>query len=63
MLWGWGDGGQGQLGQGRRERGRVEQPVCIPVIKEGGEGEGEEEERVVGIACGGRHSLVVAGKE
>ena len=61
MLWGWGEGAQGQLGQGRRERKRVEQPLCIPVM--GDEGEGTEEERVVGIACGGRHSLVVTGTQ
>lgn len=77
-MWGWGYGGEGQLGLGSRIR-MVSSPHPIPcidssslgkdklVLSRGGmssEGHGcrVPGSYVKGIACGGRHSAVITGK-
>jgi alpha-tubulin suppressor-like RCC1 family protein len=77
QVWGWGYGGEGQLGLGSRIR-MVSSPHPIPcidssygkerdaVLSRGGmtsEGQGFRVPGtyVKGIACGGRHSAVITG--
>lgn len=76
QVWGWGYGGEGQLGLGSRIR-TVSSPHPIPCIeasygkdrlsamKGNKNAEGQinkvTENRVTAIACGGRHSVVVTG--
>lgn len=71
-MWGWGYGGEGQLGLGSRIR-LVSSPHPIPCIEPSSYGKGivnmsSEVQcgRVLGsyvkqIACGGRHSAVITG--
>ncbi|KAM5556509.1 hypothetical protein ABKV19_024075 [Rosa sericea] len=66
QVWGWGYGGEGQLGLGSRIR-MVSTPHPIPCIKSSSYGIMNSEEHsfrvpgsyVKGIACGGRHSAVI----
>lgn len=73
QVWGWGYGGEGQLGMGSRVK-MVASPHLIPCIESasgkdkssafhhgsdaGAQGFGSH---VVEIACGGRHSAVITG--
>lgn len=73
QVWGWGYGGEGQLGLGSRVK-MVASPHLIPCIESasgkdkssafhrgsdaGAQGFGSH---VVEIACGGRHSAVITG--
>lgn len=76
-MWGWGYGGEGQLGLGSRIR-MVSSPHPVPCIESpyvkdrstalsrgsmGSEGQGFRApgSYVKGIACGGRHSAVITG--
>lgn len=75
QVWGWGYGGEGQLGLGSRIR-MVSSPHPVPCIDSSslgkdrslvlsrGEGQGcrVPGSYVKGIACGGRHSAVITGK-
>lgn len=78
QVWGWGYGGEGQLGLGSRIR-MVSSPHPIPCIESsaygkdrsaamsrGGMTEGQGYRApgsyVKGIACGGRHSAVITGR-
>ncbi|XP_050384871.1 ultraviolet-B receptor UVR8 isoform X2 [Argentina anserina] len=66
QVWGWGYGGEGQLGLGSRIR-MVSSPHPIPCINSSSYGVMNSEEHsfrvpgnyVKGIACGGRHSAVI----
>lgn len=73
QVWGWGYGGEGQLGLGSRVK-MVSSPHLIPCIEShsgkdrpsfhkgssaGVQGPGSY---VVEIACGGRHSAVITGQ-
>ncbi|KAK9913604.1 hypothetical protein M0R45_037415 [Rubus argutus] len=66
QVWGWGYGGEGQLGLGSRIR-MVSSPHPVPCIKSSSYGIMNSEEHsfrvpgsyVKGIACGGRHSAVI----
>ncbi len=76
-MWGWGYGGEGQLGLGSRIR-MVSSPHPVPCIEPpyvkdrstalsrgsmSSEGQGYRApgSYVKGIACGGRHSAVITG--
>ncbi|CAI5511811.1 unnamed protein product [Closterium sp. Naga37s-1] len=70
MVWAWGEGGEGQLGVGRRV-GKVTQPVCVmlpaapaaSVISTSAVADcaaGDDSIKATAVACGGRHSLVLA---
>lgn len=78
QVWGWGYGGEGQLGLGSRIR-MVSSPHPVPCIESsaygkdrsatmsrGGTAEGPGYRApgsyVKGIACGGRHSAVITGR-
>jgi alpha-tubulin suppressor-like RCC1 family protein len=78
QVWGWGYGGEGQLGLGSRIR-TVSSPHPIPCIEsalyskdrpaamKGNKSAEAQISKVMGncvkaIACGGRHSAVVTGK-
>lgn len=69
QVWGWGYGGEGQLGLGSRIR-MVSSPHPIPCIVSSSVGKDRREGQgyrapgsyIKGIACGGRHSAVVTGK-
>lgn len=76
QVWGWGYGGEGQLGLGSRIK-MVASPHLIPCIgpsSSGGESSTVNNQESVGvtaksigncirrIACGGRHSAVVTGR-
>ncbi|XP_004307465.1 PREDICTED: ultraviolet-B receptor UVR8 [Fragaria vesca subsp. vesca] len=66
QVWGWGYGGEGQLGLGSRIR-MVSSPHPIPCVKSSSYGIMNPDEHsfgvpgnyVKGIACGGRHSAVI----
>lgn len=77
QVWGWGYGGEGQLGLGSRIR-MVSSPHPIPCIESSsfgrdrpaaisrgsmteGQGFRAPGSYVKGIACGGRHSAVITG--
>jgi hypothetical protein len=77
-VWGWGYGGEGQLGLGSRIR-TVSSPHPVPCIEsalyskdrpsamKGNKAAEEHVSKVLGncvraIACGGRHSAVVTGQ-
>lgn len=74
QVWGWGYGGEGQLGLGSRIK-MVATPHLIPCIdssSNGGDSSGVNNQKSVGaqksvgnyiksIACGGRHSVVITG--
>lgn len=68
QVWGWGYGGEGQLGLGSRIR-MVSSPHPIPCVKSSSYGIMNPDEHsfgvpgnyVKGIACGGRHSAVITG--
>lgn len=70
QVWGWGYGGEGQLGLGSRIR-MVSSPHPVPCIKSSSYGIMNSEEHsfrvpgsyVKGIACGGRHSAVITGTD
>lgn len=78
-VWGWGYGGEGQLGLGSRMR-LVSTPQIIPHLERPSTGSGSSKSRnssgvvnfsnspsdllgtrVIGLACGGRHSAVLTG--
>lgn len=77
QVWGWGYGGEGQLGLGSRVK-MVSSPHLIPCIESAsgkdrsstfhqGNGVGAQVSKIPGsyvkeIACGGRHSAVVTGQ-
>lgn len=79
-MWGWGYGGEGQLGLGSRTR-MVSSPHLVPCIEsasyvkdrastscKGNTSTEAHAYRIIGssvkaIACGGRHSAVVTGKQ
>jgi len=77
QVWGWGYGGEGQLGLGSRIR-MVSSPSHVPCIESAAYGKDRTSAatkanttsdvcRVVGscvkaIACGGRHSAVITGQ-
>lgn len=71
QVWGWGYGGEGQLGLGTRVK-TVATPHIIPCIEQSALGKGNMSSStqvskllgscVKGIACGGRHSVVVTGQ-
>lgn len=76
QVWGWGHGGEGQLGLGTRVK-MVSSPHIIPcielptsakdrssVIYQGSKAAAGKVigNYVKGIACGGRHSIVVTGE-
>jgi len=76
QVWGWGYGGEGQLGLGSRVK-MVSSPHLIPCIESSGKdkssafhqgsGAGAQGSNVTGsyvmdIACGGRHSVVITGQ-
>ncbi|XP_023910727.1 ultraviolet-B receptor UVR8 isoform X2 [Quercus suber] len=68
QVWGWGYGGEGQLGLGTRVK-MVATPHVIPCIEQSALGKGSMSSStqvskvpgsyVKGIACGGRHSAVI----
>lgn len=77
QVWGWGHGGEGQLGLGTRVK-MVSSPHIIPcielptsakdrspVIYQGSKAAAGKVlgNYVKGIACGGRHSVVVTGRD
>ena len=70
QVWGWGYGGEGQLGLGSRIR-MVSSPHPVPCINPSSYGIMNSEEHsfrapgnyVKGIACGGRHSAVITGTD
>ena len=62
-VWGWGYGGEGQLGLGSRMR-VVSSPQHIPCFNLSENGRSEAPipgSYIKAIACGGRHSAVVTG--
>jgi alpha-tubulin suppressor-like RCC1 family protein len=71
QVWGWGYGGEGQLGLGTRVK-TVATPHTIPCIEPPASGKGSMSSStqvskvlgsyVKGIACGGRHSAVITGQ-
>lgn len=71
QVWGWGYGGEGQLGLGTRVK-MVSSPHVIPCIEPSSSGKDRasvvsQGTKVPGsyvkeIACGGRHSVVVTGQ-
>ena len=73
QVWGWGYGGEGQLGLGSRVK-MVSTPHVIPCIESPATGKVSQDSKamlaqaskapgtfVKEIACGGRHSVVVTG--
>jgi len=62
-VWGWGYGGEGQLGLGSRMR-IVSSPQYIPCfnLSENG-GTPIPGKYIKAIACGGRHSAVITGTD
>lgn len=71
QVWGWGYGGEGQLGLGNRVK-TVASPHVIPCIEPSASGKrnvssSTQVSKVLGsyvkaIACGGRHSAVITGQ-
>lgn len=75
QVWGWGYGGEGQLGLGSRIR-MVSSPHLVPCINSSSYGKDMARvsissdgqnfrvpgSYIKGIACGGRHSAVITGK-
>ena len=71
QVWGWGYGGEGQLGLGTRVK-MVATPHVIPCIEQSALGKGSMSSStqiskvpgsyMKGIACGGRHSAVITGQ-
>ena len=60
QVWGWGYGGEGQLGLGSRIR-MVSSPHPVSCFEPGKEK--SQAPVVKAIACGGRHSAVVTGQQ
>ncbi|CAI5504011.1 unnamed protein product [Closterium sp. Naga37s-1] len=63
MVWAWGEGGEGQLGVGRRV-GKVTVPVCVMLPASPAASvisNRDDSLQATAVACGGRHSLVLAG--
>lgn len=77
QVWGWGYGGEGQLGLGSRVK-MVSSPHLVPCIESASgkdksstfhqaSGAGAQGSNILGsfvmeIACGGRHSVVITSK-